>query len=74
VELHVSRSQQSPRRCNLVTQRTDTATGTRLSVTCNTGVSTMIPVVTAVTAGTSFTINLGTITTNPECFSYFIVN
>jgi hypothetical protein len=29
---------------------------------------------TAVTAATSFTINLGTITTNPECFSYFIVN
>jgi len=57
-----------------VTQRTDTTTGTRLSVTCNTGVSTVLPVITAVTAATSFTINLGTITTNPECFSYYIIN
>jgi len=57
-----------------VTQRADTTTGTRLGVTCNTGVSTVLPVITAVTAATSFTINLGTITTNPECFSYFIVN
>ncbi len=58
----------------LITQRTDTTTGTRLSVTCNTGVSTVLPVVTAVTAATSFTINLGTIAANPECFSYHIVN
>ena len=57
-----------------ITQRTDTTTGTRLSVTCNTGISTVLPVITAVTAATSFTINLGTITTNPECFSYYIVN
>lgn len=57
-----------------VTQRADTTTGTRLSVTCNTTVSTVLPIITAVTAGTSFTINLGTVTTNPECFSYFIVN
>lgn len=57
-----------------ITQRTDTTTGTRLGVTCNTTVSTVIPVVTAVTAGTSFTINLGTITTNPECFSYHMLN
>ena len=58
----------------LITQRTDTVTGTRLSVTCNTGVSTVLPVVTAVVDGTSFTINLGTVTSHPECFSYVIVN
>lgn len=57
-----------------ITQRSDTTTGTTLGVTCNTGLTTVIPEVTAVTAGTSFTINLGTIATNPECFSYFIVN
>lgn len=57
-----------------ITQRSDTTTGTRLGVTCNTGLTTAIPEITAVTAGTSFTINLGTITTNPECFSYQIIN
>lgn len=57
-----------------ITQRSDTTTGTRLGVTCNATLTTAIPEITAVTAGTSFTINLGTITTNPECFSYFIVN
>lgn len=58
----------------LITQRTDTATGTRLGVTCNTTVSSVLPVITAVTAQTSFTINLGTVATNPECFSYSIIN
>jgi len=57
-----------------VTQRTDTATGTRLGVTCNTTVDTVQRAITAVTAVTSFTVNLGTITTNPECFSYLIFN
>ena len=57
-----------------VTQRSDTTTGTRLGVTCNVTLSTVITEITAVTAGTSFTINLGTIAANPECFSYFIVN
>jgi len=57
-----------------ITQRSDTTTGTRLSVTCNTTLTTVIPEITAVTAATSFTINLGTITTNPECFSYYIIN
>lgn len=57
-----------------VTQRTDTTTGTRLSVTCNTTIDTVQRAVTAVTAATSFTINLGTIAANPECFSYFIIN
>lgn len=57
-----------------LTQRSDTTTGTTLGVTCNATLSTAITEITAVTAATSFTINLGTITTNPECFSYFIVN
>jgi hypothetical protein len=57
-----------------ITQRSDTTTGTRLGVTCNATLTTAIPEITAVTAATSFTINLGTITTNPECFSYMIVN
>lgn len=58
----------------LLTQRTDTTTGTRLGVTCNTGISTTFPAITAVTAQTSFTINLGTVAVNPECWSYLIVN
>lgn len=45
-------------------------------VTCNTTISTLVqPVVTARTAGTSFTIQIGsTLATNPACVSYFIVN
>lgn len=58
----------------LITQRTDTTTGTRLSVTCNTTIDTVQRNITAVTAGSSFTFNLGTIATNPECFSYVIIN
>lgn len=54
--------------------RNDTTTGTRLGVTCNTGITTALPEISAVVAATSFTINLGTFTTNPECFSYFITN
>jgi hypothetical protein len=55
----------------------DTAvTGTALGVTCNTGTN-VLPasrlLASSVTA-TSFTINLGTVTTNPACFSYEIVN
>jgi hypothetical protein len=53
-----------------------TATGTALGVTCNTS-TTDIPtsrILAAYVAATSFTINLGTVTTNPACFSYFIVN
>lgn len=57
-----------------VTQRADTTTGTRLAVTCNTTLSTVNTDIQTTIAGNSFTINLGTITTNPECFSYWIVN
>jgi len=55
----------------------DTAvTGTRLGVTCNTS-TTVIPtsrILASSVAATSFTINLGTVTTNPACFSYMVVN
>ena len=58
-------------------QEADTAAaGTALGVTCNTG-TTVVPtsrLLATVTASTSFTINLGTVTTNPACFQYFIVN
>jgi hypothetical protein len=59
-----------------IQQRTDTTTGTRLGVTCNTtkDSNSTAPQITAVTAATSFTFQLGTITTNPECFSYRIIN
>jgi len=52
------------------------ATGTELGVTCNTS-TTVIPthlILASYVAATNFTINLGTVTTNPACFSYFIVN
>jgi hypothetical protein len=55
----------------------DTAvTGTALGVTCNTGTN-VLPtsrLLASSVAATSFTINLGTVTTNPACFSYQIVN
>lgn len=49
--------------------------GTRLGVTCNTA-PTVVPaiLVATKTAGTGFTINMPTITTNPACFNYWIVN
>lgn len=57
-------------------QRADTTTGTRLGVTCNTtkDSNSTAPQITAVTAATSFTFQLGTVATNPECFSYHIIN
>src|SRR5882724_388929 len=54
----------------------DETLGTRLGVSCNTGTN-VLPasrLLNARVAGTSFTINLGTVTTNPACFSYFIIN
>lgn len=58
----------------LLSQRTDTATGTAIGVTCNTtkDSNSTSPQITAVVSGTSFTFQLGTISTNPECFSYLI--
>jgi hypothetical protein len=54
----------------------DSSLGSALSVTCNTTADSGLtaPRVSARSAGTSFTITLGTFTTNPECFSYIIVN
>jgi hypothetical protein len=55
----------------------DDTLGARLSVTCNSTLSSLIvePVVTARSAGTSFTVTIsGTTVTNPVCLSYFIVN
>lgn len=49
--------------------------GTRLSVTCNTASALPAgPLVTAISAGASFTLTLGTVTTNPACFVFTIVN
>lgn len=49
--------------------------GTRLSVTCNTA-PTVTPsiLLASKSAGVSFTINMPTITTNPACFDYWIIN
>lgn len=60
----------------LLEQRTDTVTGTRLGVTCNTtkDSNSTAPQITSSVAGTSFTFQLGTVTTNPECFSYVVIN
>lgn len=55
----------------------DDSLGTKLSVTCNTTAATLAaaPWVSARVNGTSFTVNLTAApTTNPECFSYHIVN
>lgn len=55
----------------------DSSLGTRLSVTCNTQSVLLLgpPVVTARTAGTSFTVSIVVgPTTNPACYNYKIVN
>lgn len=55
----------------------DSSLGTKLGVTCNTGdtIAVDAPKVTARSAATSFTVTVtGTVTTNPACYSYFIVN
>lgn len=54
----------------------DSSLGTLLSVTCNTIADTGLtaPRVSARSAATSFTITLGTFSSNPECFNYWVVN
>lgn len=54
----------------------DDSLGTRLGVTCNTNnvLPATAPLLGARSGGTSFTINLGTFSVNPLCFSYHIVN
>jgi hypothetical protein len=55
-----------------------TSVGTRLSVTCNSTLTTLLAVLgeTARTAGTSFTVSTGatTVATNPLCFHWFLIN
>ncbi|MGA9777386.1 MAG: hypothetical protein WBS33_03850 [Verrucomicrobiia bacterium] len=54
----------------------DASLGAALSVTCNTTADSGLtsPRIAARNAGTSFTLNLGTFTSNPECFSYSLIN
>lgn len=54
----------------------DTSLGTRLGVTCNTSLASIIgPVVTSRTVATSFVVTItGTTITNPACYSYTITN
>jgi len=57
-----------------IQQDTSATLGTRLGVTCNTTVSTALPLLTAKVAGTSFTFSLTAPAVNPACFSYLVVN
>jgi hypothetical protein len=45
-------------------------------VTCNTTLASIVnPVITARTAGTSFTVSIpGTLAVNPGCYSYTLIN
>lgn len=52
----------------------DESLGTRLGITCDTTLPTGAPIVTARTAGTSFTIQVPFTTTNQACISYTVVN
>lgn len=54
----------------------DSSLSTRLGVTCNTTLASIIgPVITARTAGTSFQVSItGTLVTNPACYTYAITN
>jgi hypothetical protein len=53
----------------------DQSLGSKLSVTCNTGFLAAPPVVSARSAGTSFTISISAgLAVNPVCFSYNIIN
>jgi hypothetical protein len=59
---------------NIIVQQV-VSEGARLSVTCNTGsVLPAGPLLLSKSAGASFTLTMGTITTNPGCFVYWIVN
>lgn len=50
----------------------DDSLGTRLGVTCNTGIDNVL--VSAKTAGTSFTITGSAPVTNPNCYSFVVIN
>lgn len=58
-----------------ITVTNDDSLGTKLGVTCNTNLLAAPPAISARTPGTSFTIAISSApVTNPECFSYSIVN
>jgi len=50
--------------------------GSELGVTCNPAADTGLtaPRLLSKSAGSGFTINLGTFSSNPMCFDYFVVN
>ena len=50
----------------------NTITGVTCNTTSDTGLA--VPRLASISAGTSFTINMGTFATNPECFLYWVVN
>lgn len=60
----------------LITQDAADGGASQLNVTCNTALVTAAakPILLSKNAGTSFTINLGTVSVNPGCFEYHIVN
>lgn len=59
---------------NIIVQQV-VSEGARLSITCNTAsVLPSTPLVLSKSAATSFTITLGTVTTNPGCFVYWIID
>src|ERR1700677_1326494 len=62
---------------SVILLQSDETLGTKLTVTCNTTLASVIvePVVTTRTGGSSFTITIsGATTTNPVCLNYLIVN
>jgi hypothetical protein len=53
----------------------DESLGTKLGVTCNTGIIANPPAITARSPGTSFSVGITTpLTVNPVCFSYTVIN
>lgn len=60
----------------LITQDAADGGASQLNVTCNTAsdLPTTTPILESKSAGVSFTINVGTISTNPACFEFLIVN
>lgn len=64
----------TPNSTILIQQDTSTTAGTALGVTCNTTVSTALPLLTAKTTGTSFAFSLTAPATNPDCFSFKVIN
>ena len=51
----------------------DSGVGATLGVTCNTTVST-VPILITARAGSTFTFQVTTPSTNPDCFDYFVIN